>query len=138
MITIMRRMMYRIAALYAEKIGAKILINGESIGQVASQTLDSMYCINNVTNMPVIRPVACLDKLEIIDIAKKINTYETSILPYEDCCTIFVPKHPVIKPELEKCIAYENNFDYKTLIEKAINNIETITNFKEDEFENLL
>ena len=138
MITIMRRMMYRIAELYAGKIGAKILINGESIGQVASQTLDSMYCINNVTNMPVIRPVACLDKLEIIDIAKKINTYETSILPYEDCCTIFVPKHPVIKPELEKCIAYENNFDYKTLIEKAINNIETITNFKEDEFENLL
>ena len=138
MITIMRRMMYRIAELYAGKIGAKILINGESIGQVASQTLDSMYCINNVINMPVIRPVACLDKLEIIDIAKKINTYETSILPYEDCCTIFVPKHTVIKPELEKCIAYENNFDYKTLIEKAINNIETITNFKEDEFENLL
>ena len=138
MITIMRRMMYRIAELYAGKIGAKILINGESIGQVASQTLDSMYCINNVINMPVIRPVACLDKLEIIDIAKKINTYETSILPYEDCCTIFVPKQPVIKPELEKCIAYENNFDYKTLIEKAINNIETITNFKEDEFENLL
>ena len=138
MITIMRRMMYRIAELYGGKIGAKILINGESIGQVASQTLDSMYCINNVTNMPVIRPVACLDKLEIIDIAKKINTYETSILPYEDCCTIFVPKHPVIKPELEKCIAYENNFDYKTLIEKAINNIETITNFKEDEFESVL
>ena len=138
MITIMRRMMYRIAEIYAGKIGAKILINGESIGQVASQTLDSMYCINNVTNMPVIRPVACFDKLEIIDIAKKINTYETSILPYEDCCTIFVPKHPVIKPELQKCIAYENNFDYKPLIENAINNIETITNFKEDEFEDLL
>ena len=137
MITIMRRMMYRIAALYAEKIGAKILINGESIGQVASQTLDSMVCINNVTNMPVIRPVACFDKLEIIDIAKKINTYETSILPYEDCCTIFVPKHPVIKPELEKCIEYENKFDYQTLIEKAINNIETITNFEEN-FDDLL
>ena len=137
MITIMRRMMYRIAALYAEKIGAKILINGESIGQVASQTLDSMVCINNVTNMPVIRPVACFDKLEIIDIAKKINTYDTSILPYEDCCTIFVPKHPVIKPELEKCIEYENNFDYQTLIEKAVNNIETITNFDEN-FDDLL
>ncbi len=137
MITIMRRMMYKVAALYAEKIGAKILINGESIGQVASQTLDSMVCINNVTNMPVIRPVACLDKLEIIEIAKKINTYETSILPYEDCCTIFVPKHPVIKPVLEKCIEYENNFDYQALIEEAINNIETITNFKE-EFEDIL
>ena len=138
MITIMRRMMYRIAALYAEKIGAKILINGESIGQVASQTLDSMVCINNVTNMPVIRPVACFDKLEIIDIAKKINTYDTSILPYEDCCTIFVPKHPVIKPELSKCLEYEKNFDYQTLIEKAIDNIETITNFEEDKFEDIL
>ena len=138
MITIMRRMMYRIAELYAGKIGAKILINGESIGQVASQTLDSMVCINNVTNMPVIRPVACFDKLEIIDIAKKIGTYDTSILPYEDCCTIFVPKHPVIKPTLEKCIKYENNFDYHTLINQAVNNIETITNFKEDEFEELL
>ena len=138
MITIMRRMMYRIAALYAEKIGAKILINGESIGQVASQTLDSMVCINNVTNMPVIRPVACFDKLEIIDIAKKINTYDTSILPYEDCCTIFVPKHPVIKPELEKCLEYEKNFDYQELIEKAIDNIETITNFEEDKFEDIL
>ena len=138
MITIMRRMMYRIAALYAEKIGAKILINGESIGQVASQTLDSMVCINNVTNMPVIRPVACFDKLEIIDIAKKINTYETSILPYEDCCTIFVPKHPVIKPELSKCLEYEKNFDYQELIEKAIDNIETITNFEEDKFEDIL
>lgn len=138
MITIMRRMMYRIAALYAEKIGAKILINGESIGQVASQTLDSMVCINNVTNMPVIRPVACFDKLEIIDIAKKINTYETSILPYEDCCTIFVPKHPVIKPELEKCLEYEKRFDYQELIEKAIDNIETITNFEEDKFEDIL
>ena len=138
MITIMRRMMYRIAELYAGKIGAKILINGESIGQVASQTLDSMVCINNVTNMPVIRPVACFDKLEIIDIAKKISTYDTSILPYEDCCTIFVPKHPVIKPTLEKCIKYENNFDYHTLINQAVNNIEAITNFKEDEFEELL
>ena len=138
MITIMRRMMYRIAALYAEKIGAKILINGESIGQVASQTLDSMVCINNVTNMPVIRPVACFDKLEIIDIAKKINTYDTSILPYEDCCTIFVPKHPVIKPELSKCLEYEKSFDYQELIEKAIDNIETITNFEEDKFEDIL
>ncbi len=138
MITIMRRMMYRIANIYAEKIGAKILINGESIGQVASQTLSSMQCINNVTNMPVIRPVACLDKLEIIDIAKKIETYETSILPYEDCCTIFVPKHPVINPSLEKCILYENNFDYKTILKETINNIEVVTNFKQDNFDDLL
>ena len=138
MITIMRRMMYRIAAKYAEKIGAKILINGESIGQVASQTLESISCINNVTNMPVIRPVACYDKLEIIALSKKINTYETSILPYEDCCTVFVPKHPVIKPELEKCEEYEKRFDYDSLIEKAIDNIEVITNFKEEKFDDIL
>jgi len=138
MITIMRRMMYRISEIYAEKIGAKILVNGESIGQVASQTLDSIRCINEVTNMPVIRPVACLDKLEIIDIAKKIKTYETSILPYEDCCTIFVPKHPVIKPDLNKCIAYENSFDYQTLINETIDNIQIISNLKEETFEELL
>ena len=132
MITIMRRMMYRIADIYAEKIGAKIIINGESIGQVASQTLNSMYTINSVTNKPVIRPVACLDKLEIIDIAKKIGTYETSILPYEDCCTIFVPKHPVINPVLEKCLAYEKKFDYESILEETINNIEVISNFKND------
>ncbi len=138
MITIMRRMMYRIADIYAEKIGAKILVNGESIGQVASQTLNSMYCINNVTNKPVIRPVACLDKLEIIDIAKKIGTYETSILPYEDCCTIFVPKHPVINPVLSKCLMYEKNFDYESILKETIDNIEVITNFKQDNFEDLL
>ena len=138
MITIMRRMMYRISEKYAKKINAKIIVNGESIGQVASQTLESMACINNVTNMPVIRPVATYDKLEIIEIAKKINTYETSILPYEDCCTIFVPRHPVIKPELEKAIEYENNIEYEKLIDECIDNIKTITNFKEDEYQDLL
>ena len=80
-------------------------MNGESIGQVASQTLTSMSVINEVTNMPVIRPVACLDKLEIIDLAKKIDTYDISILPYEDCCTVFVPKHPVINPSLKECLS---------------------------------
>lgn len=138
MITIMRRMMYRIAEKYSKKIKAKIIINGESIGQVASQTLESMVCINNVTNMPVIRPVATYDKLEIIDLAKKINTYETSILPYEDCCTIFVPKHPVIKPELEKSIEYENAIEYDKLIDECIDNIKTITDFKEEKYQDLL
>ena len=131
-ITIMRRMMYRIASEYCKRKNFKIIVNGESIGQVASQTLDSMIVINNVTNLPVIRPVACLDKLEIIEIAKKINTYETSILPYEDCCTIFLPKHPVINPSLEKCLIYENNFNYEELIEDAINNIEVVTKFIDD------
>ncbi len=131
-ITIMRRMMYRIASEYCKRNNFKIIVNGESIGQVASQTLDSMIVINNVTSLPVIRPVACLDKLEIIDIAKKINTYETSILPYEDCCTIFLPKHPVINPSLEKCLIYENSFDYEKLIEETINNIEVVTKFEND------
>lgn len=126
MITIMRRMMYRIAEKVAKRTKSKIIINGESIGQVASQTLTSMYTINNVTNMPVIRPVACLDKLEIIKIAKEIDTYETSIIPFEDCCTIFVPKHPVINPNLDKCIEYESLIDYENMIENSINNIEKI------------
>ena len=125
-ITIMRRMMYRIAERFAKRRNCKILINGESIGQVASQTLNSMVVINNVTNMPVIRPVACLDKLEIIEISKSINTYETSILPYEDCCTIFVPKHPIINPSLEIAQEYENLINYEELINECIKNIETI------------
>ena len=126
MITIMRRMMYRIAEKVANNTKAKVIINGESIGQVASQTLSSMYVINNVTSMPVIRPVACLDKLEIIDISKKIDTYNTSIIPFEDCCTIFVPKHPVINPNLNKSKYYETLIDYENLIEKAVENIEVI------------
>ena len=129
-ITIMRRMMYRIADKYSKKIKANVIINGESIGQVASQTLTSMSVINSVTNMPIIRPVACLDKLEIIELAKKINTYETSILPYEDCCTIFLPKHPVINPTLEKAIQYENRFNFNELIDKCISNIEVIRNLE--------
>lgn len=127
MITIMRRMMYRISERIMYQNNCHILINGESIGQVASQTLTSMQVINNVSNVPVIRPVSCLDKLEIIEIAKKIDTYETSILPYEDCCTIFLPKHPVINPELSKAIEYENSFDYETLIQEAVKNHEIIT-----------
>ena len=137
-ITIMRRMMYRIAEKVAKKNKCKILINGESIGQVASQTLSSMIVINNVTNMPVIRPVACMDKIEIIEIAKKIKTYETSILPYEDCCTIFLPKHPVINPDLDKCIKYENLFDYEELINECVENIEVVSNLKQKEFNDIL
>ena len=132
MITIMRRMMYRISEKVMKKRNCLVLINGESIGQVASQTLTSMQVINAVTNIPVIRPLACSDKLEIIELSKKINTYETSILPYEDCCTIFLPKHPVINPKLEKCIEYEKNFNYEDLIAEALNNMETITK-KENE-----
>lgn len=122
MITILRRMMYRIAEEIAKEKECLILVNGESIGQVASQTLSSINAINRVVSIPIIRPVACFDKLEIIDIAKRINTYNTSILPYEDCCTIFVPKHPVINPKIEKCEYYESLIDYKTMIDECIKN----------------
>lgn len=122
-ITILRRMMYRIAERFAHKRNCKIIINGENVGQVASQTLSSISVVNNVVRMPIIRPVVCYDKLEIIDLAKKINTYETSILPYEDCCTIFVPKHPVINPSLEKCELEEAKFDYQPLINECLKNI---------------
>lgn len=139
MITIMRRCMYRIAEMLAHRENCKCIVNGESIGQVASQTLTSMNAINEVVKMPVIRPVCCLDKLEIIDIAKKIGTYETSILPYEDCCTIFVPEHPVINPEKELAREYEEKFDYNALIKEAIKTKETITlPRKEEEFDNIL
>ena len=132
-ITIMRRMMYRIAERLSLKNNCKVIINGESIGQVASQTLTSMSVINSVTNFPVIRPVACMDKIEIIDISKNINTYETSILPFEDCCTIFLPTHPVINPDINKCLLYEMSFDFEELIDECIDNIEVITNLKEEE-----
>lgn len=126
LITIMRRMMYRITTRIAKKIKAKAIVNGESIGQVASQTLDSISCIGCVTDMPVIRPLACLDKLEIIDIAKRIDTYEISILPYEDCCTIFVPDHPVINPKRSLCEEYEKLIPYEDMINKCINEEEII------------
>ena len=131
--------MYRITERLAKKNNAKVIINGESIGQVASQTLTSMNVINNVVSIPVIRPVACLDKLEIIDISKKINTYETSILPYEDCCTIFVPEHPVINPTLEKCEEYEKLIDIDKLLNETMKSIETIKIFNEEkEFKDVL
>ena len=125
-ITIMRRMMYRIMERLAKRNKAYAIINGESIGQVASQTLVSMRTINSVTNFPVIRPVACLDKLEIIDIAQKIDTYETSILPYEDCCTVFVPKHPVINPNMYTCEELEKKFNFEEMVSVAVKNTMTI------------
>ena len=135
MITIMRRMMYRISERVLKENDLYVLINGESVGQVASQTLTSMQVINSVTNYPVIRPVACMDKLEIIDISKKIDTYETSILPYEDCCTIFLPKHPVINPKKELAKKYEESFDYQTLIDEAVKTREVIKINNIDEFD---
>ena len=122
LITIMRRMMYRIAERISRMNNCKIVVNGESIGQVASQTLNSMNVINEVVKIPVIRPVACFDKLEIIDIAKKIDTYETSILPFEDCCTVFVPEHPVINPTFENAREYQDAVSHENnlIVEKLI------------------
>lgn len=135
-ITILRRMMYRISEQIARKHKDLILINGESIGQVASQTLTSMNAINEVVKIPVIRPVACFDKLEIIDIAKKIDTYETSILPYEDCCTVFVPKHPVINPSLDECIKQEEKIAYQEILMDTVKDTFTLK-IKNEQEENL-
>lgn len=137
-ITIMRRMMYRISEKLATSLNIKILINGESLGQVSSQTVSNLFVINNVISMPVIRPLICLDKLEIIELSKKIGTYETSILPYEDCCTVFVPDHPVLEPSLEKCEYFESHFDYNILIEECLNKVEKIKVSDYDRFEKLL
>lgn len=125
-ITIMRRMMYRIAERVCEKQKCLAIVNGESLGQVASQTLESMNVINHVVSIPVLRPVVCMDKLEIIDIAQKIKTYEVSIQPFEDCCTIFTPKNPVTKPTLQKAERMEARFDYEVLLEQAVSEMESM------------
>ena len=140
MITIMRRMMYRIMDKLCHKYKGLVIVNGESVGQVASQTLTSMNVINSVTNIPVIRPVACFDKLEIMDIARNIDTYETSIIPYEDCCTVFVPKHPAINPKLNIAIEEESKFDYESMIDKCVEELNTIkiVDELEKEFSDLL
>ena len=140
-ITIMRRMMYRITEKVSKRFKSLAIINGESVGQVASQTLTSMNVINSVTNIPVIRPVACFDKLEIIDIARKINTYDISILPYEDCCTVFVPRHPIINPSIDKCLEMEAKFDYESLIDEIMDNLLVIKideNYNIDKYNDIL
>lgn len=125
---IMRRYMMRIAEHIAKETECLGLITGESIGQVASQTMQSLAVTNEVCTLPVYRPLIGMDKLEIVDIAEKINTYETSILPYEDCCTIFVAKHPVTKPNLGVIKRHETNLEEKIeeLVEMALKNDELI------------
>jgi len=125
-ITIMRRMMYRIADRLVKSRKMSFISNGESIGQVASQTPESISVIEKVSDSLILRPVCMLDKQEIIEIARKIGTFETSILPYEDCCTIFDPKNPVTKPKLDKCEHFESKFDWETLVEDCIKNDEII------------
>lgn len=123
---IMRRVMMRIAEHIANKVGANALITGESIGQVASQTIQALAATDAVVGMSVFRPLIGMDKEDIVNIAKKINTYNTSILPYQDCCTIFVPKHPDTKPKIERLDEAEKRFNMDELILKAIENIELI------------
>ena len=125
-ITVMRRMMVRIAERIAIKRRALALVTGESIGQVASQTLESMFTIENVVKIPIFRPLIATDKTEVIKIAQHIGTYETSILPYEDCCTIFLPKKPKTKPRTIQAEAAEQSLDIDKLIAEAIAGIETI------------
>ncbi len=123
---IMRRIMMRISEIIARKTNAMALITGESMGQVASQTMQSLYCTDSAVNMPVFRPLIGMDKVEVIDIARKIDTFETSILPYEDCCTVFVAKHPQTKPKLEKIMKSEEAVDFEPMIEKAVEGTEVI------------
>ncbi len=121
---IMRRMMMRISERIARKEGSLALITGESLGQVASQTLPALVTTDSVANMPVLRPLIGMDKEEIVRISRNIDTFETSILPYEDCCTVFTPKHPKTRPTLELCAEAEKGLDIERLIEKAIKETE--------------
>lgn len=123
---LMRRAMMMISEKIANSIGAQALVTGESMGQVASQTIQSLYVTNAAVQMPVFRPLIGLDKNEVVNIARRIDTYETSILPYEDCCTVFVPKHPKTKPRLEGILSSESKLDLENLIKKAIENTEVI------------
>mgnify|MGYP001413812769 CR=1 FL=1 len=123
---LMRRFMMKIAEEIAKREKAKVLITGESVGQVASQTLESLVVTDDAVDMPVLRPLVGFDKVEIMDLAKEIDTYDISILPYEDCCTVFVPKHPVTRPKLNAVIRSEGLLDSDTLIEEALDNLEII------------
>ena len=121
-----RRMMMRISDVVVHRIDAHAIVNGENLGQVASQTLKSMYAINHVTTTPVLRPLLTLDKEDIIRKAKELGTFEISIQPYEDCCTIFTPKNPVTEPDFDKVEKYEGVYDFDEMIQKAVENIETL------------
>lgn len=126
MITIMRRIMMRIAERLCKENGLGAIVTGESLGQVASQTMQSMTVTNSVVSLPVFRPVIAFDKEEIMNVARKIGTYETSILPYEDCCTVFLPKNPVIRPTISRAEYLEKSLDIDSLVETAVLNEEII------------
>lgn len=122
-----RRMMLRVADIVLERIGGHAIVNGENLGQVASQTLKSMYAINDVTSTPILRPLVSLDKEDIVKKAREIGTFDVSIEPYEDCCTIFTPKNPVTEPDIDKVVKYESVFNFDEMVQAAADSIETIT-----------
>lgn len=136
LMTVQRRFMLQLADRIRAKRGGLAIFNGESVGQVASQTLQSMLAINDVTTTPVIRPVATMDKTEIIDRAEKIGTFALSIKPYEDCCTIFAPPRPKTRPKLKKARAYENRLDAEGLIERALAGIKVTPIYPNQKFLN--
>ena len=123
---IMRRFMTRIAQRIALQNDCGAIVTGESLGQVASQTMQAMAVTQEPVRLPVLRPLVCMDKREIIEIARKIGTFETSILPYEDCCTVFTPRHPRTKPRLDEVIEAEKPLDIDALVEEAVANIEKV------------
>ena len=123
---IMRRFMMRISEAVAKRCGAKALVTGECLGQVASQTMEAMNVTGAVVNLPVLRPVIGMDKEEIVQIARKINTFETSILPYEDCCTVFTPRHPRLRPLPGEVEAAEAKLDIEAMVQAAVDGIERI------------
>lgn len=125
-VTIMRRMMLRIAEQAAQKDGAKVLLTGESIGQVASQTIESMSVISQSCSMLQLKPLACMDKVEIMDKAREIGTYDISILPFEDCCSLFLPRHPATRPNLNSVVKAEAGVDWNVFIDIAVREVEII------------
>lgn len=122
--TLNRRFMMRITDRLRTERKALAVVTGESIGQVASQTLESMAAINDVTNTPVLRPLISMDKTDIIDLSKKIDSYELSIQPYEDCCTVFAPQRPATKPDLDEVLRLEKKLDVDALVQRAVDGIE--------------
>ena len=127
MVTLLRRFMMRIAERVALKCGAQCLITGEALAQVASQTVEGMTSSNSVIEkLPVLRPLCGFDKDEIIERSRAIGTYETSIEPYEDCCTVFLPKHPVTRPKIADVMEEEKKLDVESLVEEALKSLETL------------
>ena len=122
-----RRFMMKIAERLAQEVKADVLITGENIGQVASQTVQGLVVTDNAVQLPVMRPLIAMDKVDIMEIAQKIGTFETSIQPFEDCCTVFLPKHPLTKPKLETILDSEKHLEVEQLIENALAGMENYT-----------